>query len=290
VPTHLLPVNIIPLTVNNKIDVKRLTAFFNSLSVTDLRKVKGTSTSAQPLGQNAKKICEILERMLSIDASQMDRSTNIFSLGLSSVSAITFASLLKRSGFANASVALIMRNPAIGQLSSALPQDDSNSHDDDSIQQAKMSVAAFDQRYRSQAASRLAVNFEDIEIVAPCTPLQQGLILESVKTEQNPYFNEFQFVVDRLDVERLRNAFQKIADLVQPLRTTHRSSFDVNQFHCTSTSMTPTQHQSNIASNGLHATSRICTVHSSLSSHRQTPRPFSPCTSTMLYTMASHLT
>jgi amino acid adenylation domain-containing protein len=219
VPTHLLPVNIIPLTVNNKIDVKRLTAFFNSLSVTDLRKVKGTSTSAQPLGQNAKKICEILERMLSIDASQMDRSTNIFSLGLSSVSAITFASLLKRSGFANASVALIMRNPAIGQLSSALSQDDSNSHDDDSIQQAKMSVAAFDQRYRSQAASRLAVNFEDIEIVAPCTPLQQGLILESVKTEQNPYFNEFQFVVDRLDVERLRNAFQKIADLVQPLRT-----------------------------------------------------------------------
>jgi aryl carrier-like protein/NRPS condensation-like uncharacterized protein len=219
VPTHLLPVNIIPLTVNNKIDVKRLTAFFNSLSVTDLHKVKGKSTSAQPLGQNAKKICEILERMLSIDASQMDRSTNIFSLGLSSVSAITFASLLKRSGFANASVALIMRNPAIEQLSSALSQDDTNSHDDDSIQQAKMSVAAFDQRYRSQAASRLAMDFEDIEIVAPCTPLQQGLILESVKTEQNPYFNEFQFVADRLDVERLRNAFQKVADLVQPLRT-----------------------------------------------------------------------
>jgi amino acid adenylation domain-containing protein len=219
VPTHLLPVNIIPLTVNNKIDVKRLTAFFNSLSVTDLRKVKGTSTSAQPLGQNAKKICEILERMLSIDASQMDRSTNIFSLGLSSVSAITFASLLKRSGFANASVALVMRNPAVGQLSTALSQDDSDSHDDDSIQQAKISVSAFDQRYRSQAASRLAMNFEDIEIVAPCTPLQQGLILESVKTEQSPYFNEFHFVADHLDVERLRNAFQKIADLVQPLRT-----------------------------------------------------------------------
>jgi amino acid adenylation domain-containing protein len=219
VPTHLLPVNIIPLTVNNKIDVKRLTGFFNSLSVTDLRKVKGTSSSAQPLGQNAKGICEILERMLSIDSSQMDRSTNIFSLGLSSVSVITFTSLLKRAGFANANVALIMRNPAIEQLSSALSQDDSKSHDDDSIQQAKMSVAAFDQRYRSLAASRLAMNFKDIEIVAPCTPLQQGLILESVKTEQSPYFNEFQFVADRLDVGRLRNAFQQVANLAQPLRT-----------------------------------------------------------------------
>jgi amino acid adenylation domain-containing protein len=219
VPTHLLPVNIIPLTVNNKIDVKRLTAFFNSLSVAELRKVKGTSRSAQPLGQNEKKICEILERMLCIDLSQIDRSTNIFSLGLSSVSAITFTSLLKRAGFANANVALIMRNPAIEQLSNALSQDDSKSHDDDSIQQAKISVAAFDQRYRSLAASRLAMSFEDIEVVAPCTPLQQGLILESVKTKQGPYFNEFQFVADRLDIQRLRNAFQQVAELAQPLRT-----------------------------------------------------------------------
>jgi amino acid adenylation domain-containing protein len=219
VPTHLLPVNIIPLTVNNKIDAKRLTAFFNSLSVTDLRKIKGALKSAQPLGHDAKKICEILERMLSIDSSQIDRTTNIFSLGLSSVSAITFTSLLKRAGFTNASVALIMRNPAIEQLSDALSGDDSKSHDDDSIQQAKMSVAAFDQRYRSLAASRLVVSFEDIEVVAPCTPLQQGLILESVKTEQSPYFNEFQFVADRLDVARLRTAFQRVADLAQPLRT-----------------------------------------------------------------------
>jgi len=219
VPTHLLPVNIIPLTVNNKIDVKRLTAFFNSLSVTDLRKVKGASASAQPLGQNAKRICEILGRMLSIDTSQIDRSTNIISLGLSSVSAITFTSLLKRAGFANASVALILRNPAIEQLTNALSQDADISQDDDSVQQAKMSVTAFDQRYRSLAASRLATDFEDVEIVAPCTPLQQGLILESVKTEQSPYFNEFQFVADRLDLERLRNAFQQISDLAQPLRT-----------------------------------------------------------------------
>ena len=219
VPTHLLPVNIIPLTVNNKIDAKRLTAFFNSLSVTDLRKIKGASKSAQPLGHHAKQICEILERMLSIDSSQIDHTTNIFSLGLSSVSAITFTSLLKRAGFTNASVALIMRNPAIEQLSSALSGDDSMSHDDDSIQQAKMSMAAFDQRYRSLAASRLAVSFGDIEVVAPCTPLQQGLILESVKTEQSPYFNEFQLVADRLDVARLQTAFQRVADLAQPLRT-----------------------------------------------------------------------
>lgn len=226
VPTHILPLNVIPLTVNNKIDAKRLTAFYNGLSVSALQNIKGNVTPTRALGPDAMKICKVLGKMLSIDVKAMDSSTNIFSLGMSSVSAITFASLLKRAGFPGANVASIMRNSTIGELESALHKDDDQSQDLNSIRQAQMSIEAFGQRYRSLALSRLALKFEDIETVAPCTPLQQGLILESFRNEQSPYFNEFTFVVDHLDIARLQHAFQQVVQRVQPLRTKFMATDD----------------------------------------------------------------
>lgn len=219
VPTHILPLNIIPLTVNNKIDGKRLTAFYNELSVSSLQSIKGNAASSQALGEIDQKLCTVLADMLSIDNSQIDRSSNLFSLGLSSVSAISFANLLKRAGFSASSVATIMRHPTVGQLSDALSQSASHSEEIVSIRQVQMSLHAFNHRYRHMAASRLAIPVEDIESVAPCTPLQQGLILESVRNEEGPYFNNFNFIADGLDIDRLRGAFQRVADLVQPLRT-----------------------------------------------------------------------
>jgi amino acid adenylation domain-containing protein len=219
VPTHILPLNVIPLTVNNKIDAKRLTAFYNDLSVSALQNIKGNVATTRPLGTDAMKICKVLEKMLSIDAKAMDSSTNIFSLGMSSVSAITFATLLKRAGFPAANVASIMRHPTIGDLESAMRNDVDQSQDLNSIRQAQMSIEAFGQRYRSLALSRFGLKFEDIETVAPCTPLQQGLILESFRNEQRPYFNDFTFLVDHLDIARLRHAFQQVVQKVQSLRT-----------------------------------------------------------------------
>jgi amino acid adenylation domain-containing protein len=219
VPTHILPLNVIPLTVNNKIDAKRLTAFYNDLSVSTLQNIKGSKTSARALGPDAMKICKVLEHMLSIDVKALDLNTNIFSLGMSSVSAITFATLLKRAGFPAANVASIMRNPTIGELESAMHQGIGQSQYLNSVRQAQMSIEAFGQRYRSLAASSLGLDFEEIELVAPCTPLQQGLILDSLRNEEPPYFNEFTFIVDHLDHVRLRNAFQQVVQRVQSLRT-----------------------------------------------------------------------
>jgi amino acid adenylation domain-containing protein len=219
VPTHILPLNIIPLTVNNKIDAKRLTAFYNGLSVSALQNIKGSVTSTRALGPDAMKICKVLAKMLSINVEAIESSTNIFSLGMSSVSAITFATLLKRAGFPGANVASVMRHPTVGELESAIHNDLDQSQDLNSVRQAQMSIEAFGQRYRSLALSRLGLKFEDIETVAPCTPLQQGLILESFRNEQRPYFNDFTLLVEHLDIARLRHAFKQVVQMVQSLRT-----------------------------------------------------------------------
>lgn len=219
VPTHILPLNVIPLTVNNKIDAKRLTAFYNEQSVSTLQSAKGNTTPTRALGPDAMKICKVLECMLSITIEGLNSNTNIFSLGMSSVSVITFATLLKRAGFTGANVASIMRNPTIGELEGAMRQNVGQSQDLNSVRQAQMTIDAFGQRYRTLAASRLAVELEAIERICPCTPLQQGLILESFRNEQSPYFNEFTFVVDDLDAARLQHAFQQVVKHVQSLRT-----------------------------------------------------------------------
>lgn len=110
VPTHIIPIDFLPLTVNNKTDGKRLIELFGALTIKDLQSLKNESNTDAALSDNERRICHVLSEMLNLDAGSLGPHANIFSLGMSSVSAITFASLLKRHGFDVASVALVMKS------------------------------------------------------------------------------------------------------------------------------------------------------------------------------------
>ena len=115
VPTHIIPVTILPLTVNNKVDAKRLVGLYNSLAAGDLQQLGRNSVSNRPLDSTGRKIGSVLSKFLSVDPEDLGYDTNVFSLGLSSISAITLATLLKRAGFPAASVNVIMtsKSPSI---------------------------------------------------------------------------------------------------------------------------------------------------------------------------------
>jgi amino acid adenylation domain-containing protein len=149
VPTHIIPITRLPLTVNNKVDTKRLVALFTSLSSRDLQQLKGQHhASNRPLHAVEKKIAKVLARLLSLQTEDIVPSSNVFSLGLSSVSAIALASLLKREGFRNATVAKIMERPTVESLGKILSKDkDGNDGEErSSIMQAKLRISAFAQR------------------------------------------------------------------------------------------------------------------------------------------------
>lgn len=118
VPAHVVPISFLPLTVNNKIDTKRLASLFESLGVHDLQLLKHPDQKEAVLGAVEIRVRDAVSRLLAIDKDKIGHATNVFSLGLSSVSAITLASLLKRDGFGNASVAMIMKSQyvALGLL------------------------------------------------------------------------------------------------------------------------------------------------------------------------------
>ncbi|EMC92577.1 hypothetical protein BAUCODRAFT_95688 [Baudoinia panamericana UAMH 10762] len=220
VPTHILPVSGLPLTVNNKIDTKRLGSFFNSLTMEDLQSLYTTNQQTAPMNDRENTICHVIADMLSVNIDVLKRESNFFSVGLSSVSAITFTSLLKRRGLHGATVTRVMQNPTVSSLAKSLVSDNSGDSKERSlVRQARLSIAAFSQRYRNAAAAKACVALNQVEVVSPCTPLQAGLLYESTNAVERPYFNEFRYLLVKADPQRLQAAFNRLASEVQLLRT-----------------------------------------------------------------------
>lgn len=220
VPTHIIPISCLPLTVNNKVDTKKLISLFESISGQDLQQLGGQASENRELLPLERKIAQTLARLLSVDEKSITPSSNIFSLGLSSVSALNFATMLKRNGIGNAGVAAIMKHSTIAQLGKALADGSEDTHGGQSmIRQAQLTIAAFSQRHRSMAARSLAIEVSEIEALAPCTPLQEGLLIESLKTAERPYFNNFWYSVESCDLVRLEAAILRLYSSIPMLRT-----------------------------------------------------------------------
>ncbi|OQO07881.1 hypothetical protein B0A48_06673, partial [Cryoendolithus antarcticus] len=226
VPTRILYLSHIPLTVNNKVDAERLTSYFMKHHMTTVQHESIGTREESQLTEDELKVCSVLGRLLSASTDSWTGSTNIFSVGLSSISAIAFATSLRSAGFDAANVAVIMQNPQIDELARALSHR-SVSHDHDAaVKQVQLSMVACDRRYRATCARRLGVPANKLEIVAPCTPLQEGLLLESSRRADRPYFNHFRYKVDHLDIPRLQSAWRSVSDQVQILRTRFISTDD----------------------------------------------------------------
>ena len=220
VPTHILPINYLPLTVNNKVDTKRLKALFIECSVKDLQSLSGSDSDTSTMTAVEREICSALCPLFSIDSQDVTPLSNLFSLGMSSISAISFSSLLKRRGLKKASVATLLGNPTVKQLATAIDNTTSNVQEyNEAVEQARLSISAFDRRHRGMAARILGVAVDDIEAISPCTPLQQGLIIDSTRNG-HPYFNDFVYDLRDVDIAKLQEALHELIRRVQMLRAT----------------------------------------------------------------------
>lgn len=229
VPTHIIPLLSLPLTVNNKVDTKRLTKLFEALDSKTLQHLRH-SDHARPLTPQEMRVCEVLSSMFPIDLAEIRNTSNLFSLGLSSISAISYASALKRAGFPHASVATILRNQTVDQLAVALAQvDHSAGHAAEDVKQAKLTLQAYSQRCLGAAAMYLELQPDEIESITPCTPLQQGLILESYRDDSRPYFNRFDYRLHNVDFAHLEGACRRLVKEVPMLRSSFAA---LGEGHC----------------------------------------------------------
>ena len=84
---------------------------------------------------------------------------------------------------------------------------------------AKQNIQAFQSRHFSTACRFLKILPDDVEAIAPCTPLQQGIISRSLNNGNGLYFEEFCYHLSATtDLRRLRDAWVNVVASTDVLR------------------------------------------------------------------------
>ncbi|KAI0382309.1 hypothetical protein F5Y04DRAFT_52723 [Hypomontagnella monticulosa] len=228
VPTYVLCVPFIPLSANNKADIKRLKQLFMELPHDHLRNLTMGSTGAQrALNEKEQLIALAISTMTQVDENDILPSSSIFELGIDSINVARLAIILQSRGLTLASPSLILRHPQLSRLSQALQQGNSITSDRQTLQ-AKQSIRAHYHRYIGTVCRTLGVNKADVEYIAPCTSLQEGMIARSRMAEAQPaYFNQFLFALDtEVSISRLNDCWNSVFAEYAILRTAFIATAD----------------------------------------------------------------
>lgn len=230
VPTHFIPVSDFPLSTNNKVESKKLRNLYAALSSADLdlfsRVHEEQRESNWSVSEN--RIIDILSSLTGCKKGEIKRNSSILRIGLDSISVVGFSRALKDAGFANVQIGTVMQNPIVGQLckilTAAAHSHQQSSSPDNKLAQllARQKIEAFRFRHLGTVCRALGFSSVDqVEALAPCTPLQEGIISRSLASAAKPlYFEEFSFnLFPKTDIDRLRDAWAKVLASVQILRT-----------------------------------------------------------------------
>lgn len=226
VPTYVLLLPFVPLSPNNKAEVKELRALFNTLSPEQL--VAPSVTASAALGLVGKKLCKVLAAMSGVTEETVTPATNIFELGVDSITVLRFARALKREGVMNASAAVILKNPTVGDLAQALQSSQSLAPFSSGLLEARQNVEACQHRHRGHVCRILGVTTDEVEYVAPCSALQQGMISRSRSEDDGTaYFNTFRYdLAQDVSLTELRSAWEGLVRNAAVLRTKFMSTMD----------------------------------------------------------------
>ncbi|KAF3070043.1 Hydroxamate-type ferrichrome siderophore peptide synthetase [Trichoderma lentiforme] len=222
IPTYFLALPFIPLSPNNKVEAKELKKLFNGLSHEQLMDLTAPKSAPRSVNsETALKVIQVLSDFTGVASETIDGETNIFDLGVDSISALRLSILFKERGFVACSPAILLRNPIIADLVAALSEQLTPSHKDSRVKESQQLIQAYHHRYRALACSVLHVQGEDIEYIAPCSALQQGIISKSVTDEiRGTYFNSFVLgLSDAAAEERVKAAWTELITSESILRT-----------------------------------------------------------------------
>lgn len=230
VPTHFIPINFFPLTANNKTNSGKLREIFSKLDLKELQTLTFSreDDSESSFSKQEQKIANIIRQYVHSEYKDVRRSSTIFALGLDSVSVIGFTQALKDAGFAQATTSLVMEHASIGSIAEALGRSKGyTTVEDGGVKLAKQMMRAYGHRYWHLVADSLGVDQGNIESIAPCTPLQQGMISRVLKVNSPIYFADFRFeLASNIDQLKLQKAWERVVEKVQILRTRFVSTDD----------------------------------------------------------------
>ncbi|OAP63710.1 hypothetical protein AYL99_02937 [Fonsecaea erecta] len=222
VPSYILAVSSLPLSVNNKADHKSLKALYEgNLPISEQDESNERYATSEEDLQAYNEVAAVLASFLRIQALDIKPTSRLFELGLDSISAIGLSRALKRQGFQNAQVGTILKHSVVQDLVRVISER-ATLHQDQAVETARRKIQLFRDAHYKEIAQNIDVPPENIEYIAPCTPLQEGMISRVMQggPDDTVYFSCFLFELDsNTDMQRLKTAWDATQRSVSTLRT-----------------------------------------------------------------------
>ena len=228
VPTHIIPMTRFPLSANNKADMKVLKGIYQGLSLEEIQQLGSLSVDQPTDSAQERKIIAVLTKFIGSTDEKISSWSSIYELGLDSISVIAFSRSLREAGFSRAQPSIIMKHPTIAGMASALQESSSSSGSVEMLQRnAKQSIEAFAHKNSHAVIEHVGVLDSDVEKIAPCTPLQEGIIYHYLSSTTPLYCSSFTFELDSsINIEALREAWDQAQRETQMLRAKFSPSPD----------------------------------------------------------------
>ncbi|KAK7754526.1 NRPS [Diatrype stigma] len=221
VPTYVFSIPFIPLSTNNKANLNSLKQLFGTLSQDQLRTLSsGTVGEGRELNNREQRIASVIATIAGIESHSIRPSSTIFELGIDSITVTRVARGLLKAGFPSAAPSVILKNPQISRLAQVLEQEKTSTIAS-RVLQVKQSIHALHRKYLGLICRTLNVTKADLEYVAPCTPLQEGMLTRAhTSGDHSAYFNQFCFILKpNASSAQLRAAWTRAVDSCAILRT-----------------------------------------------------------------------
>ncbi|KAL2260259.1 hypothetical protein VTK26DRAFT_5769 [Humicola hyalothermophila] len=229
VPSHLLVINKIPLGATGKVNRRALQAFARDLAPERLSEFTGSRQSAVssggiidgPQGDTEIALSKVWAQVLGIPQDSIGRQDGFFSLGGDSVSSMKLVAEAADAGL-HFSVAEVFQYPSLAELAQFL---DGSEEKPEAVSLEPIEpfelIGGLNKfltlREQLRKSYKLAAN--RVEDVYPATPMQEGLMAETVTTPEAYILQEVLELSSEVDLDTLQSALETLVETHAILRT-----------------------------------------------------------------------
>ncbi|KAM0582744.1 hypothetical protein ACHAP6_008640 [Verticillium nonalfalfae] len=226
IPSTWLFISQLPLTTSGKTDrqkLRKMGSAYLKLHPESLKTSLKTQKRA-PETEHGKLLRQLWGDVLGLAAAGIGLDDDFFRLGGDSIAAMKLASSARKAGI-KISVAQIFKSPGLQDLAEFLRLSAASRFDETSEKIevlapfALLGKAANIDQYRQEAADICGVTSDAIEDMYPCTPIQEGLVSQTIKNAGDYVLQNVMELKDDVDISLYRQSWECTVSANPILRT-----------------------------------------------------------------------
>ncbi|KAF9892549.1 hypothetical protein FE257_001658 [Aspergillus nanangensis] len=221
IPKLFVPMRRLPFTSSGKLDRRKLRSLIEPLNKEQLRaySVVKTGTRKTTQGKKAETLKELWEATLGLEAGSVGDEDSFFGIGGDSFSAMKLVGAAGSRGI-SLRVSDIYAHPVFSDMLSNCQLEETTTRKQPAVKPfSLLPISSDHKKVLSEVSEQCSVQQESISDVYPCSPVQEGLIILSIK-QPGAYIAQPVFRLrDGINLERFKASWQQVVDELDILRT-----------------------------------------------------------------------